>query len=735
MRLTRTNGLFWFAQALLTFAILRGNHSWWEPLQVLPMLSAIELATLGLVLLAASALPLQFLRPDFLSGAFSSISIILGLLILSSWMDTDYSLLLGPLIRGELLLFFLLCVALRKTDARLVFSAALILTLVGMTTNYILLADGRLLFSDDHPPFLHRLLQLTENFPNIPIYDVMWNGGLDSMYLFASGVLNVFAIFSPLLYLLGPEASYSLLPLAICVLVTPISTYLAARVYGLKLATASASALLSVTASLFWYRWCLKYGTLGFATSAALFPLALALLARVIEGRERFRIRHAAALVVLCTLSLCWPLMGLALLPAAVLIAVRAKRTLKNPKFLAAAFLILIINLPWMWLFVKDFALAKAVQPTISSVNEANSTAPPQDIQTESGTEAHSDRFPLVQKPKPIGLMTALEILREHRAATHPLLLFLTLPGLLLMARWPRILLFLTLGWLLVLGAVLSPKVPQFEFRRFIELFLLLSAIPAGVAVTYTWENRSNWPNIIIAALLGAFLFAGGRGAVESMGSKRIERFYFAGPFLKEFSSKIREHSGEGRVLFSGFMLHDLEKGHLAPLTYFTERPLLASSHVHNLWFYKQIFPEWAMRGGGRGVKLYLDLFNVTAVIAHEGKWIRYFAPKTNEYEKVWQGKEFVLFRRKVDSSSYFLQGSGTILQQSNAGVRLQLDTPDALIKFRYYPSLVAKGCTLEAKAVAPDLEFIALKNCPTGVPIMVESRSFFSRVVGGRYE
>jgi len=68
---------------------------------------------------------------------------------------------------------------------------------------FISYADGRLLFSDDHPSFLYRLQLLMDEFPSIPFYNTEWNAGYSAREFFPSGVLNVFFLSAPILYFFG----------------------------------------------------------------------------------------------------------------------------------------------------------------------------------------------------------------------------------------------------------------------------------------------------------------------------------------------------------------------------------------------------------------------------------------------------------------------------------------------------------------------------------------------------
>jgi len=58
-----------------------------------------------------------------------------------------------------------------------------------LTVVFVSYADGRLLFSDDHPSFLYRLHLLAEHFPFIPFYNTDWNAGYSAREFFPSGSL------------------------------------------------------------------------------------------------------------------------------------------------------------------------------------------------------------------------------------------------------------------------------------------------------------------------------------------------------------------------------------------------------------------------------------------------------------------------------------------------------------------------------------------------------------------
>ena len=721
---TNWNAFFWFGINLALFSALLVPFLWWQELRFLPALTSKKLCIIGLLIAGSSALYGLRTKTKFWSTqAATGAAAILLLLFFSGWMDTDYSYFHGPLIRGELLVAVAIALVIPIRYFKHLLCAVLLLTMLSMGVNYLTLAQGRLLFSDDHPPFLHRLMQLTENALNLPIYDVMWNAGVDSMYLFASGVIGVFLLFSPFLYLFTPEAVYTYLPLLIAVLVVPGAMYWAAKELKFDSSVALTASILAIGNSLFWYRWLLKYGTLGFCLSAALFPLVLALICKHLKQDSDLNNRQMLVLLICVSLCLSWPLMGLALVPAAFVGLFCLKTILKKPRLLLTTLLCLLVNLPWMWLFLKDYAIPKNLKPSIT----VEQTKEPQVETVDLEKNSH------LRKPKPIGVDATLAILQKERASSNPILLFFSLPGLFLLFPRSRLLWGLTMGWTGLLGAVLYPHYPMLELNRFLHLLLLIGAIPSGALICSAWSKYVSSPtfrNRLAPAILSAFLIAGIRPAAEIMGSKRIERFSFAGKRLGAIASQIKNHTGSGRVLFSGFVLHDLEKGHLAPLTHFAETPMIASSPVHNLWYYKQVFPKWALDQSDAGINSYLDLMNVSNVVAHERIWKRYFLDRKESFEHIWTLGPWMFFKRKSGSLGYFLEGEGEILEQSSSGVKLRIDSKDAVIKFNYYPSVESSSCELSSKLVAPDTEFIELQNCTPGETVQIQSKSFWNRVL-----
>lgn len=232
------------------------------------------------------------------------------------------------------------------------------------------------------------------------------------------------------------------------------------------------------------------------------------------------------------------------------------------------------------------------------------------------------------------------------------------------------------------------------------------------------------------AVTIGGFLFAAPFAVSGILGNRSIEQYFFADDEVALLASAIEDFGGEGRVLFSGFVLHDLSGGHLAPLTFQTSKQMVASSHVHDKWWYQQVIPVEFMKRGDAGIYDFLDLYNVSAVVAHEPKWKDYFRSRPQDFELAWQGKTFSVFRRLHFVSKFFAEGSGRILGVETNQVRFSLETPSAIMKFHYFPFLKVEGCRISPYDITDEIQFIRLDGCPTGTALTLRSVGPLTRLV-----
>lgn len=662
------------------------------------------------------------------------------LFILSDWLPRGYTFFHGTPIRGELLLCAGIIVALIRHQRATTLKLLLPLSMLLLGGLFLIKTSGRLLFSDDLATFIYRLALLKDRFPYIPFYNPQWNGGIDQRDFFATGALNVFLLCSPIIYLFDLLSSFNFIVATLLFVVTPLATAYAALVLGYSSVVASIAGTLAITSGLLWYKWALAFGTLGFITSTALLPLFVAYAHRFITKAGLISLPSALFFTILTTLIVLWSPAGLAMVPAILCCIVYWRSVLQKKHSILAAVLILIINLPWMITFWSVSKVGSFIHPEISR-SEIARTVDGRPGESEKLISVRDDNAPealpahIKQATKPINSHTPITTLRESAIFTNPFLLILIPAGIWLLPSRTRLLYGTTATWLVVLGAVVAPLRPQLELERMLVVLSIIGAVPAAAAfemLLYTSVRNPSWSGPIIpTAAVGSFLLLGPFGVTNFLEQRTLIRYHLADGLVRELPEAITSFGGSGRVLFSGFVLHEVSGGHIAPFALMTDKPLMASSHVHNLWQYTDMIPDAYASKGDSGIQTFLDLYNVTAVIAHEKRWQDYFKNHPQQFSPVWERGRFTLFSRRGISPTYFLSGKGEVTGQTNHSITLTLKTSEAVVKFNYLPFLSATGCTLDAAPQEGDVKLIALSNCPIGTPITISSQGTFSRVKG----
>ncbi|MCI5065954.1 hypothetical protein MRY87_09545 [bacterium] len=721
---------------------LNGEISWWEESDA-PLffggLVRVGLLSLGIVGALWGLQPKRDELPH-LSGA------ALLILFCAEWLSLPFSLLQGPSIRGEILFFGFLAVTCWPFR-RMLLPILVVFTPFFLSWCFFRSADGRLLFSDDNPTFLYRLLLLREHFPSIPFYNPLWNAGIDARDFFATGALNGFLLFSPLIYLTDLLSTYNILIILLLFFFVPGALFLAGRILRFSPLTCALASLLSLTSSLLWYRWALQFGTLGFITSSALLPIVLALGIQFLEERH-LPLWKAALTVVAVSLMLLWSPSGLVCIPLLAISLCALPKLFRQRWWPLTTILILAVNVPWITLFWSVSNVSSFLDTPHQEVgeqapstdelfyrdlNQEERTVQSSRSQLSVGTVSRprfSERKTVFKhKKEPITFDGARKRLREALHNAHPLLWLFLVPGLLLLSGYTRLIFTVTLLWLLGLGTVGALIKPQLELDRMLVILLSLASLPVARAISSVLEEKRS---SLTSFLTCGFLIAG----IFSVGSVILNRsvvpISFQDEEVEEISAAVKEHAGEGRTLFSGFILHDFSGGHLAPLPLMTGKPILASSPVHNLWSYQQIFPKSFLERESEGIQEYLDLMNVSLVFAHEPKWRAFFERQPLLYHQVGRIGKFSFFTRSSSPESYFLEGSGEILSQSSGSVRFRLTEPDGVLRFQSFPFLTVTqeggtapaGCHLSSRQIDADLRFVALHGCPTEVPLELRAVS-----------
>lgn len=581
----------------------------------------------------------------------------------------------------------------------------LLLTIIATTVlAFCIASGGNLLFSDDHPCFLYRLQQLKNNFPHIPFYNPFWNAGVEAREFFPSGVLNLYLLFWPIIELFSLQESYSYIVVSIPCFLLPLSIFFAAKLLKFSLEEALASSILSLAPSLLWFRWLFVYGTLGFSVSLCLMPIAFALIIRVWQGMPNSSWGILVTCVAIQSLCYLWSPSIIALLPIICLQLLILPKFVKTSKGTIFYLLLICCNLPWLIIFIDS--------SKVFSFLESNAEITSNAILNTS--------FNLVGK-----VTKSFRLLREHFHAANPVIVLLTLPGLILLRQRKHALIFsILLAWLLALAFLGPIIIKRLELERMYLTLIIFCCLLAGTAVAHLLgAARKGLNHRFLALIVITPLCALPLWSWRIYGNHSIERFRLAEPIVFTLSSAIDQYSRGGRVLFAGFVLHELSHGHFAPLAHFTKAQLIASNYQHSTWTYTDVIPKSFRDRGQLGVIEFLDLMNVSAVVTHDRFWRNWFKDRPQLFKRVWKSERFSIFERLDYNSEYFLSGQGEIIDQKEGVVSLRLNQPNAIIKFSFHRNL-RSSCSILPAEVAPGVTLIELRACPLGEKIEIRSIS-----------
>lgn len=743
---TRPAWAFSIAIVLVLFGLSMSTAHFWHPagLKILPSGSYALAPAFLLIIYAVVAR-----RKQAASTLISPLAVSLCLLLIffSDRVNRTYNFFPTHEVRGDIILLGAIFCVLSLRARQLAIKLAALLTPIFLAAVFLNEASGRLLFSDDHASFFFRLSLLKDKFPNIPFYFPFWNAGLDARDFFATGALNAFLLASPIVYGFDLEHAYNYIIAALLFLVLPASVWFASKRLQLRAGASEIAALLALCSGLVWYRWALKYGTVGFITSAALVPLVLVLTWNLIDKREKSTLTECLVLIAVSSLTLMWSASGLALLPliawAAVSLLLKAFKSQAGlfPKpVLIVVITLIIINLPWVALFWKvsgvsrflkqdmpstyqfEASMAAVEQPSLAADDkEAGYYFPAPEVAEGQTEQLGQPAFR--HRPGKLDLRRSMQTLRESMIASNPLIIFFGVAGLFALVGTSVAPIALVCLWLLFLGTVMVPFKPQLELDRMLVVLNLILCMPAGALLSQVLliSTKGLVPRIL-SALAGGFLLVSPLCIASLLSNRSVEQYHFATPLVKDLAHAIAEHGGQGRVLFAGCIVHELDEGHAAPLALWSKKPLIASSPFHTLWRYTEVIPPSFMKKGESGIAEYLELMNVTAIVAHDSERRRYFSSRPSLYRQVWHQGRFTLYEVLNSEPSYALIGKSAVLSQQIDRIVVRVEDSEAIIKFNYFPFLTSSNCELSPYQAAPELTLIKLSSCRPGEDTIIQS-------------
>ena len=651
-------------------------------------------------------------------------------LFFSDWLTRPYSLFQGPDIRGELFLGALIVGGVMKRGWRPLLLVLPAIASLLATWSFFLRSNGALLFSDDHTMFLFRLKLLKENFPFIPFWFPLWNGGIDARDFFATGALNAFFLSAPLVYAFPVEQVYNFIIAFFLWVVVPLASYLTARKFDPDRCVAAVAALLSMSTTLLWYRWALQYGTVGFIISSAILPLVFALATRFI-ARSDLTWKEALAFILTTTLMLLWSPSGMALAPLALIALPRLKTILSSRRHQLTILLIIAVNLPWMMMMWKVSGVGRFLKSESAVVAHQTITQPPTSDKPAATQPSQPSGTHYRHRAGGLEFKKSLKRWQENAGSMNPLIFVLALPALATLPTALRLSYALITGWLLFLGTFGVSLKPQLELDRMIVLATVVLCYPVARFIVSVFKQAHTSKLMKASAVtLGSFLVIGPFTTTSILMNRSHIHYFFATPEVQTLAETIEQHANGGRALFSGCVLHELSGGHLAPLPFWAKTPLIASSYAHNIWRYEQPIPKSFMDQGDEGIRRFFDLMNVTVVTAHEPYWRKYFLERSAEYKEIGRQEGFILFSRIKASPSYVIEGEIVDLQQDSNSARFTPRSDRVVLSFKYYPFIKSSHCTITPFSAASDLTLIELSGCTPGTSVTLKSINPLERLL-----
>lgn len=548
---------------------------------------------------------------------------------------------------------------------------------------FLTYCGGDLLFSDDHPSFLYRLVLLKEHFPNIPFYNTDWNAGYSAREFFPSGVLNVFFVTAPFLYmldLLTDLSWYNYLIAYIYIGLVPLCTYFACQILRLNRAQASLAAFMVMVPNFEYFRWLLQYGTLGFLFSVGLLPLTWSLAYRLGVDDETPPVWMVPLLLLSSALTLFWSLSFIPLLPLTLLAFFRPKVLFSRWKLLLCFVLCFVfVNYSWIYTFVTESKVGNFVKDG-GHVRKIDGTG-------------LSNFFGNLTEFNPLILVGGLFFSRERKF----LALFGSAVFCLIVASW---------------GQALKP---QLELDRMVLPASIFLAIIAG-------SNFAGWlsfriPRALICSLLVGGLLLGG----AFYQNKTSVKFKLASSEFTDLISLINTSESDGRLFFSGFILHELEAlnyksqdgGHIAPLPLFTGRQMYASHFYHAKWTTVDPIPESYRKRGEEGIEEFFEMLNVSTVVSFSRPWASYYQ-SSDRYTPLGKVGRFRVFERKRDSVSWVSEGDAEV-SLIKRGLKVKLLSSEVVLKYKFQPNLRSSSSVVIDKQegfvddLGEELDFIKL--------------------------
>lgn len=588
-----------------------------------------------------------------------------------------------------LILFFLLFKKHASTFIALVLLCIQIFCL-GM---FLTATKGSPLYIDDHTCFIYRLWEFGKTFPQFMNYCPYWNCGVEDCSIVTTGAVSLGLLFLPVWKFACVVSSYTYVYGVLFIVMIPLLYIFSVRAIGGNWISAWCAGILAIGVSQHYFLWLFHYGTPGaLLSSAFLAPFASCIYRVVWLDKREWRL--AVMLVLTGFFLVLWPpgvIMGAGVLFS--LLFSLGKWTRKKIVFLFLCFIAFLV------LYFK--ILAVIASPAMFK-----------DILHSFNSEIRQSA-PSVSRFNYADLIEGWRQLCAHVKEGHPLLIVFGIGGIFLLsgrgiALWYLpILLFMMFfaGW----GEQISSEL---QLTRMAIPMFFVSIIPASL-----WIGRlidvKNIRLILLQAALTALLIMGGWNCAGMYNNKGLALYYTISPEVSQLVDWIRKNvPSNGRVLFAGPTLHAYGRGHVVVLPYLTGREMIAADYVQfSASEMASYFPPTRLHKDKEALFKYMELYNITDIVAWEDCWKDIFRAYPDQYIEETTFEGITIF--KVERApEIFIQGSGSIGADFNVlRIHINESNRDAVIKYNWIDGIsVSKPAEIFPFDAGGGVKFIGIR-------------------------
>lgn len=551
---------------------------------------------------------------------------------------------------------------------RFTFTALLILSQAACFAAFVKATGGGILYRNDHPSFLFRIHEFSRNFPQAINYLPYWNAGRVHYYSTTSGTPSIGLFYLPLWRSLPVHAAYTLVIGFSFIVLGPLLAVSALLASGGGLPAAAIGGLLFLSLGQEFFRHTFEFGTVG-GVFALCFALPFAAGIFRVAWFPRRSLLLAATILFSGVFFLLWPpsvLVALAMIVPWLLKPSQWSR--KKWAFFAACALALAL-LCGRWLLVCLLDAKDVTGYFQSAISE--------DLKSGS----------LVSRENAL-------LWRQYLASsfrkTNPLVLFMGLAAAFVspftsIRRWyPFVFLpLLAAPWL-------NAGDPRLQLDRLLLALGAIAVLPAALSSWRLLRTRDARLAPVRAALL-ALLILAAVNQVRLFSNQGTGRFRVIDDPQSELITFLTEAEPMGRVLLAGASRQAYGDGQVAYLPVMTGKEMLALDYYYfpEEWTASPFPPRPFDRDPDK-LFSYMELYNVTHVVAYESQWVRRLLADERRYREVKsihfpygpEGHDARIFK-VLRRPSFLLEGEGTVRSRGNR-IEVALSEPRDTVVLKY---------------------------------------------------